>query len=63
MSTGVRGLKQLVSQGKLAGAGVAVTHPGTPQELTRVADFGLRGVGEVGRFMHWLADAVGRPTR
>ena len=59
----VRGLSQLVSQGKLSGAGVAVTHPDSPQELIRVADFGLRGVEEVGEFLHWLVDAVGRPTR
>jgi trehalose 6-phosphate phosphatase len=59
----VRSLKQLVSQGKLAGAGVAVTHPDAPRELTRIADFGLSGVEEVGTFLHWLADAVGRPTR
>jgi trehalose 6-phosphate phosphatase len=59
----VRGLKQLVSQGKLAGASVAVTHPDAPRELTRVADFGLSGVEEVGTFLRWLVDAVGRPTR
>jgi trehalose 6-phosphate phosphatase len=54
----VRGLRQLIAQGKLRGAGVAVTHPDAPRELTRAADFGLSGVEEVGTFLLWLADAV-----
>ena len=52
------GLRQLIAQGKLRGAGVAVTHPDAPPELTRAADFGLSGVEEVGRFLLWLAAAV-----
>lgn len=50
---------ELQSQGALRGVRVAVVHQDSPEELTRSADYGLKGVAEVGAFLEWLDSALG----
>ena len=55
---GVRSVKRLTDEGRLQGIGIAVAHHDSPEELLEAADYALKGVDEVGRFLQWLVDVV-----
>jgi trehalose 6-phosphate phosphatase len=50
-------LRELRASSDLRGHGVVVVHEDSPEELARVADYRLNGVGEVEVFLEWLAAA------
>ncbi len=51
-------LKEMVSEGRVSGVGVAVLGEDTPEALLAAADYTLNGVSEVGDFLTWLDEAV-----
>ena len=55
---GMRAVRDTQSNGSAEAVGVVVIHDGTPQELIDLADYSVKGVGEVGRFLLWLDDTL-----
>lgn len=57
----LRTLSELLNEGRIAGFGVAVLQHDTPDELVRLANFGLDGVEGVEAFLSWLVEVVTVP--